>query len=707
MSLPIGTTAKTTEKSTKASEKEVVESPFSAAPWFQISEAYSLALTIYSKCLAPPSILTSSIKSVTNETPRDYTHPLIHANACISYSRFLLSIWASGGWNGECFDQLLYGGIPPSLVEFSELDKSKIKSVFLKLSKDSLISRNEISIAASKALTYSSGVLKPTDQIQVLSSIANIFGCIGFNRKESYILRKLQSLIITLIGKSILSQPKLKEIQTKPLKFDELNVEDFDHASRHSLGTLVSQIEKDNQEFGNDSILLLAAHVCEVYSINFDLEPLIGIPKSHILSRSEESRKSSPDSPLLNRSGSASSASNWGISKSISQDKISSLTSNNNLLISLLTKSRKSFIEDSNDFGWKEQQIILLKDTICIAELLNDYISMTFFACILLRDFVDFLPPEEQWRLSIGLNKVFNFSRLHDSSIGSLELGLNYCGPEDLVLGLESIPLKDSLIPTEKESKELNPPIENKENGGKDVAGINNPFFWNPINSKKNSQKTNNLVLVESDPIEFMITLSNPLDIALEIPEIKLSTIGVKFQPHPVSTVVPPKSLQTLKLAGVPRESGNIVVKGCWITLLGCLSKEFTIPLNEVETEKARIEEKFDLLDKKSRIKNWGLDSRPFIQNLKREESILSALNEESEMEPSIRKRILKPRVQDTYLKGKVLPSQPLLSIVSTSLNHGNLILFQGETKVLKIKLQNSGHLPIDFIFESKVKIGL
>lgn len=699
MDLPTGG-VKEKDKKEKEKEKDFPDPPFFKASWYSISEAYSLAISIYSKCLAPPSVLLAPIRSVTNETPRDFTHPLIHAWASISYSRFLLSIWASSGWNGESFDQLLYGGIPPSL---GEMETRPSKAYFIKLSKDSLVQRNDIALAASGALTYSSGVLKPPDQISVLSALASIYGCIGFNRREAYLLRQLQSCVVSLLGKVILSNPKSQEVTSRPLKFDQMDLESLDLTSKFALGTIVTQITTDTAQEGLDSVLLLANHVCETYAINLDLDPLRGVPSNHLLSRTSEGRKSSPNSPLLSRSGSSS----WGLGgplpRSSSNDALSSTQSkalDKNSLDFMLERSRSSFLQEA-DFGWKEQQIILLKDSICVSELIGDEISMVFFATILLRDYQDYLPAEEIWRLIQGIGKVSNSIRIKDASIGGQDLKVKYWGPEDLVRCLENVEMPDYAIPIERQAKELNPAIP-KAAELETAAGTNNPFFWNPIggsnSNSKSKSKSKSLVFIKGDLVEFFVTLQNPLEVALEIKEIKLSTLGSGFQATSVSTIIPPKSLQIVKLSGTPLESGSIQIRGCWVALLGCETKEFTVPLVEASTEKAKMEETSTVIDFKTRLKTWGLDSRPSVLHLKKRQLILEATDPESEMEPATRKKVLKPKVAERYLEGKIIDAQPLLSINSTSLNHGNLILLDGETKKLKVKLENTGNLDIDFL---------
>ncbi|KAI3482537.1 hypothetical protein L1887_54778 [Cichorium endivia] len=251
----------------KEKDKDGIPRPYAKQSWGEVAEAYTIALVIYAKCLAPPSVLLEPVRSVTNDSPRDYTHPLIHASACTQYARFLLAVWASGGWNGECFDQLVYGGVPPALAE-----EKPSNAMYLALTAISGIARHDIAAAASSALTHSIIALKPTDQITLLSTLTAIFGCIGFSRREAHLLRQLQSTIVALLVKA-------KRVNAQPPATASLPLQQHAHFAKDAselLGNMVAQTTFDSLGRGPEAVLVLAVQVCETYGIHVELDPLRG-----------------------------------------------------------------------------------------------------------------------------------------------------------------------------------------------------------------------------------------------------------------------------------------------------------------------------------------------------------------------------------------------------------------------------------------------
>ncbi len=249
----------------KDKDKDGIPRPYAKQSWGEIAEAYTIAVVIYSKCLAPPSVLLEPVRSVTHDSPRDYTHPLIHASACTQYARFLLAVWASGGWNGECFDQLVYGGVPPALAE----DKPT-NATYLGLTAVSGVERHDIAAAASSALSHSIVALKATDQITLLSTLTALFGCIGFSRREAHLLRNLQSAIVSLLVKA-------KRVQARPPVTASLPILQHQHFPGDGdevLGNIVAQTTYDSLGRGPEAVLVLAMQICETYGIHVEVDPL-------------------------------------------------------------------------------------------------------------------------------------------------------------------------------------------------------------------------------------------------------------------------------------------------------------------------------------------------------------------------------------------------------------------------------------------------
>ena len=133
------------------------------------------------------------------------------------------------------------------------------------------------------------------------------------------------------------------------------------------------------------------------------------------------------------------------------------------------------------------------------------------------------------------------------------------------------------------------------------------------------------------------------------------STSGVPFAADPLSTVVPPGSLHTVRLTGTPREPGTLLIRGCNIRLAGCPSREFVLPIWDEEEDGRR--QKAALLDtSKERVKATGLDAIAPLPTTPAD-----------------------PAADSKFLECIVVPEQPLLWMRTTSLTHGALMLYDGE----------------------------
>ncbi|CAO1630540.1 unnamed protein product [Parajaminaea phylloscopi] len=654
LALP-GSSTKEKEKKDKTAS---TDAPFANQEWADIAEAYSLALQIYSKTLAPPRSVLATARSVTSDTPRDYTHPLVHASACIGYSRLLLAIWASSGWNPECFDQLIYGGVPPALVE----DARPGPAMYATLSKASGVERHDIAAPASLALSHSVSALKPPDQISILCSLANVYGCIGFLRREAYLLRQLQAAVVSLLARALILHPREPHTVARMLG----QITDFGHPE---LGSLVSQTVTSGLGSGADAVLILALQICETYGINVDIEPLKNIPSHHILSRAAVAGKTTATGePLLKRTGRASWATQGDLTASRqSQDAI-------------------SLAQGDDNFGWADLQIALLKDTICVAEMLQDHVGMAFFAAILLRDFHVLLSGEEQQSLIRGLSRCVTTARRHDAH----HLEVLYWGPLEPLCSIEIESLQPARVVTEQPVSQLRQPSPSGQPKEDSVAGSNNPFFWNPRRSF--GSKVKQTSLVQGEEAAFFVTLQNPFETALDLSSVRLSTSGAAFNSDTVSVSLPPAAFHTLRLTGRPSEPGKVAFQGVFITLAGCQEREFRVLLHDESTLKLTRTLEADADDRRTRLKVQGLDARPAFLAQKRSDAAETGDGKAAHQKHSDTNRLSK-----RYLQCEVVHAQPLLTVDSPMLQHGHMDLYEGETSILKLRLTNHSDLPVDF----------
>lgn len=617
-----------------------------AVPQFahrDIAEAYSLALSMYAKCLAPPHLLLEPVRSVTNETPRDFTHPYIYASGCLSYARFLLALWASGGWNGECFDQLLYGGTPPALAG-ERLGYAE----YAQLSAFSGVYRHEVATAASQALTQSLRATSPTSQIDVLASVASILGEIGFRRQQAEAVCQLQSVTGALLARSFATRQQLLP-PSLPLEALLNNASRFAPAMRAA--DLGSQLTARGTHTTSNPAVVLGLQACDTLGVNLLVSPLRNVPSMHVLEVARQRL----------------CAERYG---SLSQRFIG--TRNVPPSVDALAEQARR-----RRYGSSALQILLLKELVALSEALEDHVCMAFFGALLLRDYASELAPTDQTRVLTGMRRVLPLARLN----GAPELQLAYWAPADLLAALELHPLPSAAVPEARNPATFDPPAPPAGDAPEPPAGVNNPFFWNVPRA---SQQPDYATLVQDERITVDVTLSNPLNVELTLPRITLLTSGAAFDAEPAYALVPPRSHLVVRLHGVPRAPGSLSIEGCTVTLWGCAPHELRLGVPERVACRPRETDSNGNLTLFS--KATGLDARPSV-HLMHMLKVLTA--DASTGEPS------GPGDRATCV---VHAAQPRLELRFPTLAYTSLSLLQGESTQLQVQLDNPSPLPVDFV---------
>lgn len=657
----------------KEKEKVVSEFQFAGKEWSDIAEAYNLALTIYSKCLAPASYLLDTMRSVNPETPRDYTHPLIHTSACLAYARLLLAIWASGGWNGETFDQLLLGGVPPALAETTRPSPA----VYMQHSTSSGINRSDIAAPASLSLTNSStNALKMLDQIHLYSSLAAIYGCVGFARKEAYAIQRLQSLVVVLIAQGVHMQKQQGSSISEALR-----------AGNAAYGTMSTQISSIGGGLGSDSILVLALQVCQTYGINLQLMPLLDMDRGHILLRASVDVKSGKrlSSPMMNRHRAG-----WSMSMS---SPANGSESDWKRFLNDEVQARQAAISELLEephFGWIEQQIVILKDTISICEMLQDKQSLLFFGAILLRDFWPYLGFEEQFRLKDGFAKLMAETVSGDvgNTNSSKKLQVQYWGPKDLLAGMQ---LESGTTNQPQKIFFKNLPRQDEKQSVPE---------WAKSKEAKHAQSTTEPGLMQDELATFTVTLHNPLQIPLELESIRLEiqtlgSLGPTFEPNVRKNVIlPPNAFHVVRLSGIASGEGRLCVKGIYLKLPYCAERLFTFEYAQGVAEKTLWKAQSDVDDRWTRTKRIGLDARG---------SGSTGIGLQTSLQPKSR-----ARMQESLWILPVIAKIPSVDVrPSGSLKSGSVILCDGEEKAITLTLENKSDMIVDhvqFVFDDDVQ---
>lgn len=125
-----------------------------------------------------------------------------------------------------------------------------------------------------------------------------------------------------------------------------------------------------------------------------------------------------------------------------------------------------------------------------------------------------------------------------------------------------------------------------------------------------------------------------------------------------------------MHLSGTAEEPGILTIRGCFVQTVGCEIREFLLPLS-TEEEESKIEKRRSIKEAElDRFKLTGLDARP----MEKEKKHLGLTSAAAASGPS--KRPLLTR----FVECKVVPEQPLLRIRRTSLTHGAVMMYNGES---------------------------
>ncbi|KAH9951944.1 TRAPP II complex [Amylocystis lapponica] len=322
-------------------------------------------------------------------------------------------------------------------------------------------------------------------------------------------------------------------------------------------------------------------------------------------------------------------------------------------------------------FGWPELQIGIVREAIAVAEALPDYPSVAQFSLSSLKTLHPVMSHSDQHHLySTAARALATAKRRGDRRT------VDYWSGRPIV-SIEVLPLPLVRLPLEKPISLL---AQGSTSAGPVLGGLRDIFLYNPRKLMSGQAQT---VLVQNEAFEVVVTLRNPYVFDLELQSVALCTSGVPVDSHATHLVVPANTFHPVTITGKALEAGILIVRGCVVQAPGGVSREFILPLSTEEEEDRRLRTRSALECEEGRSKRAGLESRPWMNGSKRTSQIAGS---------SSSKHPLK------FLECKVVPEQPLLRIRRTSLTHGAVMLYNGETSTVRITLENVSSLPIDFV---------
>ncbi|KIJ44069.1 hypothetical protein M422DRAFT_252562 [Sphaerobolus stellatus SS14] len=322
-------------------------------------------------------------------------------------------------------------------------------------------------------------------------------------------------------------------------------------------------------------------------------------------------------------------------------------------------------------YGWSDLQVGIVREAVAIVEALPDYATVAQFDLSALKALRTVLNSADQTYLYTNSAKALLTARRRGDG-----RRVEYWSGNPVV-NIQVTPLSTIRLPIQHHARDLFP----RETETVISVAIRDPFIYNPrlVASSTKSK----IILVQNEPIEFILTLQNQYSFDLEIQSLSLSTSGVPLESQPLTVTIAANSYHVAKITGNALESGILVVRGVVVQMQNGTSREFIVPLATDEEEKNREKRKAIWNTQVDRFKETGLDARPWLR---------------SKRVSIIQEKTLKSPEQLTFMQCNIVAQQPLLRVRRTSLTHGAIMLYDGETSHIRVTVENVSSIPIKFL---------
>ncbi|KIJ69369.1 hypothetical protein HYDPIDRAFT_24212 [Hydnomerulius pinastri MD-312] len=509
-------------------------------PWMEIYDLLSQAISIYLKA------------SVPSESSQDYSLlAFVYTTAVLRQTSLLFCVWSSKGWGALAFASMLQPGATSYLQKIiSDNSWANLE----RLSAITGITRAQIANTITQAHGPWLLHLGPHERLVVLQSMASIYSCLGFKRKEVYILREVISCIMDLVvcGRDEDDQLRKSDLGSAGLVIRTSGLENGDAAVNSPAKGSVGMRRKENLE-GNQSILKLLVYACKVLGVNLEAVSL---------------------------ASSAEGASD-GDMQPEDVDLVESL---------------------NNTFGWPELQVGVVREAIAVAEALPDQLAVARFSLSALKTMNSILAANDQYHLYQTASRALAVTRRRgDTSTVEYWAGRP-------ILSIAVLPLPLHRLPIEKPMSLLASSTSSAAAANLISGGVTDPFLYNPRKSMNAQGKS---VIVQGEVVELVITLRNPFVFELELQSVSLITIGVPFECSSISSIIiPPNSLYPITLSGIAKSPGTLHIKGCTVQAPNGAPRDFLLPVSSDADEDRQTRRQSMIKCESGRTKHAGLDAR-------------------------------------------------------------------------------------------------
>ncbi|KAF8559602.1 hypothetical protein OG21DRAFT_1402685 [Imleria badia] len=527
-------------------------------PWMEINEQLSQAVAIYLKA------------SVPSDTPQDYSLlAFVYTSAVLRQTSLLFCVWSSKGWGALAFASMLQPGAT-SYWQKVISDNSWIN--LERLSVITGITRSQIASTVSQAHGPWLLHLGPQERLVVLHSIANIYSCIGYRRKEAYVLREVISCIMDLVvcGRDEDYQLRRSDVGSAGLVVRTSGLQNGDDNTPTGNGSLAFRPNENMQ--GNQSVLRVLTYACKTLGVDLESVSVAAPPNAE-----EEG----------------------------------------NVDLDIVPFEALSLAESLNkSFGWPELQVGVVREAIAVAEALPDQLAVARFALSALKTMHSILVTNDQCHLYQTASRALAITRRRgDASM------IEYWAGHP-VQSIAVLPLPSHRIPAEKPISLLATNYSMPRAISIISGSDNDLFLYNPRKSVNTPGKT---IIVQNELAELVITLRNPFVFELELHNVSLITSGVEVECSIISSItIPANSVHSVTVSATAKKPGLLTLKGCTVHALNGAPKRFFLPVSTETEEEYQSRRQSMMICESGRTKYQGLDSRPWDKGGKRFTSFLS-----------------------------------------------------------------------------------
>lgn len=197
----------------------------------------------------------------------------LYTTSALRHASLLFSVWSAKGWGPLAFTTMLQPGASPYLPPTLSHPEHNTFLNLERLTSVTGISRSAIAAVLAQAHGPWLLHLGPRERLAALETMAGIYGCLGYKRKEAYILREVLGCIMDLL---VCGREELRGSAAKasPSASAGLGIRGVNVGSGSGSGGAVAMRYNDSEQ-GNESILRILKYVCKVLGIDLEAVKLL------------------------------------------------------------------------------------------------------------------------------------------------------------------------------------------------------------------------------------------------------------------------------------------------------------------------------------------------------------------------------------------------------------------------------------------------